>query len=163
MASGVNEHEFKESLSKLAAGVSIISTKFEGRLFGFTASSLTSVSLSPPLVSFCLNKDATCLGAFTSSNVFSVSILAENQEDISRHFAKHMDDKFSNAQYHLGAATGCPLMEKAICWLECGKVQEFTAGDHIIFIGEVKTTKINHNQNPLIYCARSYCKVKQNN
>ncbi len=157
----MNESEFKESLSKLSAGVSIIATRCQGKLFGFTASSLVSVSLAPPLVSFCLNKDATSFNAFASSDVFSASILAEDQVELSRHFARHIDDKFLKVDYQIGA-NGCPLIENAICLLECEKVQEFSAGDHIIFIGEVKSTKINNDSSPLIYYARNYRHLKLN-
>jgi flavin reductase (DIM6/NTAB) family NADH-FMN oxidoreductase RutF len=160
MARVVNAREFKESLSKLATGVSIIATKSEDKFFGFTASSLASVSLEPPLISFCLNKNAASLSAFAKCDVFSVSILAENQEEISRHFASHLDDKFAGIKYHLGATYDCPLIEHAICWLECEKVQEFSTGDHIIFIGVVKTSKINNDLNPLVYYARNYRHLK---
>jgi flavin reductase (DIM6/NTAB) family NADH-FMN oxidoreductase RutF len=156
----VNESDFKKSLSKLAAGVSVIATNDQDRLFGFTASSLTSVSLKPPLVSFCLNKDATSLSAFNSSKFFSVSILAEKHEEISKHFANHLEDKFAQFDYHLGAFSNCPLIEGAITWLECEKVQEFVVGDHIIFIGEVKTAEVNNDLNPLIYYARNYRRLK---
>lgn len=156
----MNEQEFKGALSRLAAGVSVIATNGQDRLFGFTASSLTSVSLKPPLVSFCLNNNAASLSAFNSSKFFSVSILAEKHEEISKHFASHLEDKFAHIDYHLGALSNCPLLKGAISWLECEKVQEFVVGDHIIFIGEVKTAKVNNDLNPLIYYARNYRKLK---
>lgn len=156
----MNEREFKGALSKLATGVSVIATTAQHKLFGFTASSLTSVSLKPPLVSFCLNKNATSLSAFNSSKIFSVSILAEKQHEISKHFSSHLEDKFAHYDYHLGAFSNCPLIEGAITWLECEKVQEFVVGDHIIFIGEVKTAKVSDDLNPLIYYARNYRRLE---
>ncbi len=95
MASTVNSERFKQALSTLPTGVTIITTLYNNKLFGFTADSFTSVSLLPPLVSFCLDKQAFSMSAFTSSKYFAVSILAEDQEDISRHFSKFNTDKFA--------------------------------------------------------------------
>jgi flavin reductase (DIM6/NTAB) family NADH-FMN oxidoreductase RutF len=156
----VDEREFKRSLSKLAAGVSVIATTAQNKLFGFTASSLTSVSLEPPLISFCLDNNAASLSAFNSSKIFSVSILAEQQEKISKHFASHLEDKFAQFDYHLGTFSNCPLIEGAITWLECEKIQEFAVGDHVIFIGEVKTARVNNDLNPLVYYARNYRRLE---
>lgn len=156
MARVVDSEQFKASMGKLPTGVTVISTVLSNELFGFTANSFTSVSLKPPLVSFCLNKAAGSLEAFRKSSNFAVSVLAENQSVLAKHFSTGQSDKFHNQDYQLGSVSNCPLINGAICWIECEKVSEYNGGDHIIFIGKVIKVKINNNLKPLIYFARGY-------
>lgn len=156
----MNSQRFKESLSRLPTGVSIITTQYQNKLYGFTANSFTSVSLNPPLVSFCLDKSAKSMTAFRCSKIFAVSILAENQESLSRHFAKGSDHKFLSVDYQIGQLSKCPLINGAICWIECEITYQHEGGDHIIFIGEVKVSTINNNSNPLVYFAHQYRQIK---
>lgn len=152
----MNSTDYKEALGKLPTGISIITTKFNDQLFGFTASSFTSLSLNPPLILFCLSKKAGSINAFRQNEKFAISILAENQLAISKHFSSVKQDKFTHIAYQLGIYSNSPLIIDAVCWIECDKVQEYEGGDHIIFVGEVKSTCINNNLNPLIYFARNY-------
>ncbi len=160
MASIVNSKQFKQALSTLATGVTVITTLYNNKLFGFTADSFTSVSLLPPLVSFCLDKKSFSISAFAGSECFAVSILAENQEDISRHFSKFNTDKFAGISYDLGQITNCPLIEGAVCHIECNKFSQYEAGDHVILIGEVISTMVNSNVKPLVHCLRQYRGLK---
>lgn len=161
MAGAVNSQAYKEALGKLPTGISIITTHYKDQLFGFTASSLTSLSLSPPLILFCLSKNAGSFEAFKRNDKFAISILAENQADISKHFASVKFEKFANISYQIGAYSNSPLIRGAICWIECDQIQEYEGGDHIIFIGEVKETKINNQLNPLLYFSKNYRKFEQ--
>jgi flavin reductase (DIM6/NTAB) family NADH-FMN oxidoreductase RutF len=156
----VDDQKFKEALGQLPTGISIIATKFDNHLFGLTVNSFTSVSLHPPLVSFCLNKNSSSAKAFNSNNSFAVSILAENQANLSKHFASSNYNKFANIQYIIGESSDCPLIAGAICWLECNKLHKYEVGDHIVFVGEVVTAKINNDLKPLIYYARNYWQLR---
>nr|WP_253308092.1 flavin reductase family protein [Rickettsia endosymbiont of Ceutorhynchus assimilis] len=160
MASTVKNDEFKNAMSRFPTGVTVITTSYNNELFGFTANSFTSVSLTPPLVSFCLDEKAFSIGGFSNSDKFAVSILAEDQSDLSKHFSKHNLDKFLNISYELGQYTACPLINGAICHIECRKVASYKAGNHIIFIGEVINTAIKHNSKPLLYFLKSYQELK---
>ncbi|WP_341757113.1 MULTISPECIES: flavin reductase family protein [unclassified Candidatus Tisiphia] len=160
MASIVNSEQFKQALSTLPTGVTIITTLYNSKLFGFTASSFTSVSLLPPLVSFCLDKHSFSISAFASSECFAVSILAENQEDISRHFSKFSTDKFAGISYDLGQTSNCPLIKGAVCHIECNKFSQYEVGDHVILIGQVINTIVNSNVKPLVHCLRQYRGLK---
>ena len=151
---------FKTALSKMPTGVTVISTSYDEELFGFTSNSFASVSLQPSLISFCLEKSARSITAFSSTTHFTVSILNEYQKDISKHFAAHIEDKFQAFPYQLSKYSQCPFIEGALCWLECKKVTQYEGGDHLIFIGEVIDTIINKEQNPLIYFEKEYRSIK---
>ena len=160
MAGTVTESQFKDAMSRFPQGVTIITTNYNNELFGFTASSFTSVSLRPSLILFCLNKNSCSINSFQKSNNFAVSILAENQIDISKHFAKSQLNKFTKIDYTLGNKTDCPLINGATCHIECNKYAAYDAGDHAIFIGKVINTTIKNNLKPLLYFHKSYTNLQ---
>lgn len=160
MATFVNSEQFKKALSNFPTGITIVTTAYNNRLFGFTVSSFTSVSLAPPLILFCINTLSTSLNAFTNSKYFAVSILADNQESLSRHFSQAQLNKFANIVYHLGPNSSCPLIDGAVCHIECTKFNQYHAGDHIIVIGEVIHTLVNEELKPLVHCLRQYRELK---
>jgi flavin reductase (DIM6/NTAB) family NADH-FMN oxidoreductase RutF len=155
----VNIEDFKKAVGKYPTGVCVITTNFDDSLWGFTANSFTSVSLEPPLVSFCLAKSAGSLNAFDNAGYFAVNILSDDQEDIARHFASKIADKFSNIPYKLEQEYNLPLLEQASSNLLCKKIQQLECGDHIIFIGQVLKTHLNETKKPLIYFAKSFMKI----
>ena len=160
MARTVNSEQFKEALSNLPTGVTVITNNYNNQLFGLTVSSFTSVSLLPPLVLFCLDKKSSNIEAFSNSNYFAISILSDKQSEISKHFAKTQLDKFINISYSLGDYSHCPLINDAVCYIECNKFKIYDAGDHNIIIGKVVNTIINSQFKPLIHCLREYRELK---
>lgn len=148
---------YKAVVGKFPTGVTVVSTSFEEKLYGFTANSFTSVSLDPYIVSFCLNKKSGCAKGFTGGEYFAISILASDQKDISNNFASHKVDKFLHAEYFLSKQVKCPVIEGCLSYLECKKKEVINCGDHYIFIGEVVDFEICDNKkSPLIYFAKSY-------
>jgi flavin reductase (DIM6/NTAB) family NADH-FMN oxidoreductase RutF len=160
MVGAVKADEFKNAMSLFPSGVGVITTSYNNELLGFTANSFTSVSLEPPLILFCLKNSSYSISGFHKSNEFAISILAENQIEISKQFAKSQINKFLNIDYKLSAYTNCPLIDGAICHIECYKAASHEAGDHTIFIGKVINTAIKNNLKPLLYFLKSYNKLK---
>ena len=156
----MKNEEFKAAVGKFPTGVTVISTSHEGKLWGFTANSFTSVSLEPSLISFCLDKKASSLPIFRESPYFAINILANDQSDISIHFATRMKDKFSKVKYKIGEFSKSPLIEGAISCIECVKHKQLECGDHYIFIGEVGETHTDETKSPLVYFAKSYTELK---
>ncbi|WP_024547232.1 flavin reductase family protein, partial [Rickettsia gravesii] len=115
--------------------------------------------LKPPLILFCLNKNSFSINSFQKSDKFAISILAENQIDISKHFAKSQSNKFTKIDYERGNKTDCPLINGATYHIECNKYASYDAGDHVIFIGEVINTAIKNDLKPLLYFHKSYTKI----
>src|SRR5690606_14505988 len=80
----VDPADFREAMSQFASGVTVVTTRdSEGRPWGFTASAFSSLSLDPPLLLVCLQRDAESFAAFEEADSMSVSILAEGQGDIA--------------------------------------------------------------------------------
>ncbi|RTK93657.1 MAG: flavin reductase [Rickettsiales bacterium] len=151
--------EFKDAVGKFPTGVCVISTYVNNKLWGFTANSFVSVSLSPPLISFCLDKSSGSLNAFKETVFFAINILSSNQEEISKHFAHSSTDKFIGINYSLSQFQ-TPHIHDSISFLECKKYEMIDGGDHIIFMGEVVSVQVDETKTPLLYYAKAYRDMK---
>lgn len=121
-----------------------------------TVSAFSSVSLDPPLVLVCADRSSDTHEVIRQGRVFSVSILAEGQEDLSNRFARAEDEhrRFEGLVCDDGA-TGCPRIPSAVAWLDCRVVQAIEAGDHVVYIGEVERAA-REERRPLLYHGGRY-------
>lgn len=127
----------RAAFGSFPTGVTVVTTLAEdGRMFGFTANSFTSVSLDPPLLLVCPGKNLSSANVFRHCARFGVSVLAEGQEDVSNTFAGFKGDRFAEVNWTSDAA-GIPLVDGAAAQFSCIARQAVDAGDHIILVGEV--------------------------
>lgn len=125
---------------------------------GVTVNSLTSVSLTPPLVLICIGNYLRVRGAIEAAGAFAVSLLHGGQEEISRRFAGQRpgDDPFAGLRTAAGPVTGAPLLAETLGHLECQVVGAHPGGDHTIFVGEVLTAAATAEQPALVYYLSRY-------
>jgi flavin reductase (DIM6/NTAB) family NADH-FMN oxidoreductase RutF len=150
----IDDAGFKKAMSHFASGVTVVTTEHEGRPYGMTVASFASLSLNPPLVLVCIEKGVKTHDAIDAAGVFGVSMLARTQDDISNRFASKSEDKFTGVDVRRGAA-GMPLIEGAICTLECRIQDRLPGGDHTIFVGLVEHAE-THDAAPLVYFRSGY-------
>jgi flavin reductase (DIM6/NTAB) family NADH-FMN oxidoreductase RutF len=151
----ITRDEFRAALGRFASGVTIVTSKdSDGNLHGITVSAFCSVSLEPPLVLVCIDKDTGSHYALTQTDSFVVNILRDNQQYISDRFASYLPNKFEAVKYHLGI-DDLPVLEDALANLECRLVNSHDNGDHTIFVGLIERVKVNDG-NPLIYWHGNY-------
>lgn len=135
-ARDIDPDAFRELLGRFATGVSVVTVLADGHPAGMTASSLSSVSLHPPLLSVCIGHAATLHAALLVAPVFAVNILSDTQEEASRRFAGEHPDRFDGVGYHLSAG-GLVLLDQAHAWIECERQALVEAGDHTVIIARV--------------------------
>ena len=128
--------EFRNAIGRFASGVTVVTTVHDGRPYGTTASAVTSVSLEPPMLLICMNKQSETGQAVAACRRFAVNILGEDQPDAAVQFAQKGDDKFVGIGLDEGEA-GVPLLRGALATLECRVVEEVTGGTHSVFLAEV--------------------------
>ena len=130
---------FRQLLGCFPTGVAVITTRAaDGRPAGLTCNSFSSVSLEPPLVLFSLRKASSLLGTFAEADGFAINILSERQDALSGRFASSkIADKFEGVAWRPGRL-GMPIIEDCLASFECSVHARHEAGDHDIFIGEVK-------------------------
>ncbi len=151
----ITNDEFKAALGRFASGVTVVTTKdSDDNLHGLTVSAFSSVSMSPPLILVCILKRTGSYTSFGESKAFVVNILDESQQQISNHFASHLDDKFSGQTYQLNE-NGLPVLNDCLVNLECNLKHSYDGGDHTIFVGEIEKVKVSDGK-PLLYWSGKY-------
>jgi flavin reductase (DIM6/NTAB) family NADH-FMN oxidoreductase RutF len=150
----IDDAAFKLAMSHFASGVTVVTTEHEGTRYGMTVASFASLSLHPPLVLICIEKNVKSHDAIAAAKKFGVSILASDQAEISGRFASRRDDKFEGIAVRTGDL-GVPLIEGAICTLECTLHGSLPGGDHTVFVGEVVDCRTQESA-PLVYFRSGY-------
>jgi flavin reductase (DIM6/NTAB) family NADH-FMN oxidoreductase RutF len=151
----VTPDDFRETLACWASGVTVVATTLEGRRYGLTASSFTSVSLAPPLVLVCVDRRAESCDALLRSGRFGVSLLAAGSAGRGAPDGPADQDKFDGLRFRDGEHLGQPLLEGALAHLECRLFRADEAGDHLIFLGEVCAVSVSEGA-PLLYFQRRF-------
>src|SRR3954453_11928489 len=137
-ARSLTPDEFREVISHFASGVTVITALHEGRPYGTTASAVASLSLEPPMLLICMNKQSETGRAVAASKHFGVNILGANQADLAERFAQKGGDKFTGVAVSPGK-WGEPLFTEALATLECTISEETSGGTHYVFLAEVES------------------------
>ncbi|EKV31612.1 Flavin reductase-like protein [Caenispirillum salinarum AK4] len=154
----IDERSFRKALGCFPSGVAVVTTTdAAGRPVGVTVSSFTSLSLHPPLVLFCLDRNTRNIDAFRDGG-FSVNVLREDQREVSIRFASRRDDKFEGLAVTPGT-TGAPVLPDSLAVLDCVVESVAEGGDHLIFIGKVERVDYQAGGQPLVYFRGAYATV----
>jgi flavin reductase (DIM6/NTAB) family NADH-FMN oxidoreductase RutF len=156
-ASAIDPREFRHTLGRFATGVTIVTTEAEGQVHGMTANAFVSVSLDPPLVMVSVDNRARMINYLTASQRYGVSILAENHEPFSNHFAGH---PVAGLEIPLVKKHGMALLDGAVGHLVTSVVQTILAGDHTLYVGQVEYLWWQ-DERPLLFYAGRYRKLNR--
>lgn len=140
---------FRRVIGNLASGVTVITTRLRDTDFGMTASSVTSLSMEPPMMLICVNNAVPTSRAIKETGRYGVSILRQAQEDVAYNFAAPSDDKFRGIDI-TRTRGGTPMIGGALAQIECEVVEEVIGGTHTVFLGQVLTATATEGP-PLTY------------
>jgi flavin reductase len=160
---GFTSEDFRGTLGAFATGVTIVTTRGEEHPYGMTANAFSSVSLDPPLVLVCVKAFSEGADLIRENGIFAVNILAAEQEPLSRYFASKDRPRGRDAFVdiaHKTAASGSPVLEGSVGYLDCSLHETHDAGDHVIVIGEVLALEYTHEVAPLLFHGGGYRYVK---
>jgi flavin reductase ActVB len=144
-------------MARLSAHVSIV-TAYDraGQPRGFTASSVCSLSLDPPLVLVCIARTSASHDVFVRSQRFAVNVLRDDHEDLAMRFATAGADRFRGADFvHDRHA---PHLPDALTSLTCSLHATYPGGDHTIVVGRVERVSTSSGD-PLVYFDRRFCRL----
>ena len=146
-----NDLDFRQTLGQFATGVAVALVKdAQGQLHGITLNSLTSVSLEPPLVLFCLKTASTHYPFFQEARFFSLNILAAHQQDLAQKFAARGPKSWGNIALAIHPS-GLPTLQGCAAHLHCALQCIIPGGDHEIFLCRVEGLSSDPTQKPLIF------------
>ena len=117
-----------------------------------------SLSLYPPLVSVCVDRDAEMHGAILRVEQFVINVLSSSQETLARRFADKHEDRFDGIGYHM-TPDGLVLLGGALAHIECQRFADYPGGDHTIVVGRVIGGNTSKGR-PLLYYRGGYAAIE---
>jgi flavin reductase (DIM6/NTAB) family NADH-FMN oxidoreductase RutF len=154
---GVGPERFKQAFRNHPAGVVVVTVDAGRGPVGFTATSLTSLSLTPPLVSFGIGVAASSWPHVEHAVSAVVNFLDAEQEDVARRFATSGIDRFAApTRWHRLPGGGQPVLEGVNGWLRVRVEQVVPAGDHRIVVARVEDSWLDEGGSPLLFHNGAY-------
>jgi len=150
---GVAGDVFRETMSRVPAPVTIVTTTGRDGPHGTTVSAFCSLSLEPPLVLVSLDRDSDLLRMVRQSRRYGINVLSHDQEELATRFARKGADKFAEVPWTLD--TDLPRLEGTASWIACRLHDLVDGGDHMIAVGFVEHAEASP-AHPLLYRQREF-------
>ncbi|MFE6281268.1 flavin reductase family protein [Streptomyces sp. NPDC057877] len=141
----------RSAFRRHAAGVAVITAPGEAGPVGFTATSLTSVSAEPPLLSFSVSGTSSSWPAISGADHIGVHILGEHQRELAATFARSGIDRFAAPTAWREGPKGVPVLDGVLAWLVCRVAALVPAADNRIVLAEVVMGDPAGTGRPLLY------------
>ncbi|WP_394347328.1 flavin reductase family protein [Streptomonospora litoralis] len=143
---------FRRVMAEHAAGVVVVTADAPHGPIGVTATSFTSVSLDPPLVSFYIDDRSSTWQSLREAPAFAISILADDQRELASRFATRGIDRFAPPTRWQRGPEGLPLLHGAVGHVLCRKHDVLAVGDHWLVVGRVAQARVSAGaEAPLLY------------
>lgn len=147
----------RDAFGQFATGITVVTTLDQnGKPVGLTANSFASVSLEPPLVSWCIDRSSKRFEEFANAEYFTISILTAEQESISNLFATRSSDPtvFDDVNWYEGHH-GVPQIPDVSARFHCKTAHLYEGGDHLIIVGSVNDYESEPSA-PLLFSQGQY-------
>ncbi len=149
----VRDAEFRAAMRKLAATVTLVTTRHDGRAHGMPATAVTSLSASPPSLLVCINRSASMHGPTSRSRHFCVNMLTQEQAWLCTEFGSRAGgDRFGVGEWRSGMHD-LPYVARSAAAIFCTVEQKLDYGTHTIFIGRIDAIEMGSAADPLVYQA----------
>jgi flavin reductase ActVB len=146
----------REAMSRLPAGIVVVTTWISGRPWGTTVSSCCSLSMHPPLLLVCLANTAVSTKAILEQGCFGVNVLGTDQIEVARRAAALGVPKFIDDLALAEATMGTPAVKGSLAAIHCELYNALVVGDHTILVGEVGDVVLGSFREPLIHFHREF-------
>ena len=147
---------FRQVLGRFASGVAVVTSTSGDAPVGMTCQSFSSVSLDPPLVLFVPAKTSRAWPLMQRSGHFCVNFLADDQAELSNTMASRGVDKFADVKWAPSDATGSPVLDGVLGYVDCTIHAVHEAGDHYVVIGRVLDIAATDAEGPLLFFQGAY-------
>jgi flavin reductase (DIM6/NTAB) family NADH-FMN oxidoreductase RutF len=149
---------YRRALGGFGTGVALIGAyDSDGRAHGIIVNSLTSVSLHPPIMLWCLANSSAAF--FTNATAFSVNILRSGDEAVAHQFSRR-GDRILTPDQVCTMETGAPVLAAAVASLDCRLRLRQAMGDHEVIYGDVVAYRGDHGVDALGFFRGQYVTLK---
>ncbi|WP_415033629.1 flavin reductase family protein [Azonexus sp.] len=157
----IDSRALRQALGQFATGIAVVTAlDTQGQPIGLTVNSFSAVSLTPPLVLWCLDNRSHNLAAFQGASHHAINILARAQEDISNRFATWPTDRFAGLKWC--ANLGAPVLSGCCAHFVVANETCHLSGDHSLFIGRIEHFSADAQRAPLLFHAGQYRALAEN-
>ena len=150
MSEQIDSRMLRDAFGAFPTGVVAVAAQVDGRLLGLAASSFTSVSLEPPLVSFSVAKGSTTWPELRRAEHLGVTVLAEDHGALCRQLAGPAQERFTGVTVEI-TDSGAVMIAEGIAQYDCTLREEFEAGDHVIILLHLRGFVADSSGKPLIF------------
>jgi 3-hydroxy-9,10-secoandrosta-1,3,5(10)-triene-9,17-dione monooxygenase reductase component len=151
---------FRDALGRYPTGVAFVTAAPpDTEPVGLIMSSLTSVSLEPPLISLCPSRSSLTWARMRQAGRIGVNVLREEHEEFVLRATPAGADRFAGLSWNPGRG-GAPLVTDALAGLECSIVAEHPAGDHWIAVARVDDVHVGAAGRPLVFSRGAFCTAR---
>lgn len=126
----------RRAFAEFPTGVVAICAELDGQPVAMVASTFVGVSLSPALVTACIQNSSATWSKLRHADHLGISVLGQSQDAVARALAARAADKFDQIST-TRSATGAIFVDSSCAWLDVTLVREIPAGDHSIVLMEV--------------------------
>lgn len=155
VASEVDGATYRQVMGRFATGITVITTRVDGRVHGMTANAFMAGSLEPPLCLISVRREARIHGLLRTSGCFGVSVLGEDQQHLSNHFAGR---RLPGVHPEFETLGGVPVLERAVAVVAAEVVEAVDCGDHTLFVGHIREMECV-SKAPLLFYGGRYARV----
>lgn len=145
-ASEEDGQNFRLAMREFASSVAIVSCGEGGARNGCTATSVSSLSLSPPSILVCLNRNSSTLASVRRSGAFCLNFLSSRHRDLAERFAGRGGflgaERFAAGDW-VSLVTGAPVLSDAGAAVDCRIDEIIERHTHAILIGLVAAVRID--------------------
>lgn len=140
----------RDAFGTYPSGVVAVAGRVQGRLVGIAASSFTSVSIDPPLLSVSVATSSNTWPALREAGQIGVSVLADHHDALCRQLAGPADERFDDLAVHTTCG-GAVLLDEAVAQFTCTVHDEIEAGDHLVVLLAIEDLHVEGHRQPLVF------------
>lgn len=144
--------QFRDAMRRLAGGVALVTTFLDGTRHGMTATSVTSLSMTPPSLLACVNRSASLHEPIHRGGLYCVNLLRAHQTGLAARFASKPEGegRFAEGDW-ITDDNGLPALRDGLASVSCRVAATADFGTHTVFMGHVLEVRLSGAVDPLIY------------
>lgn len=133
-------------------GMHAVTAAHGGEVAMMTANFVTQTAFTPPHVAVAVEVDSKTHRLIEASRAFAVNVFESGQRELAGQLGRKSaksPDKVQGVAWRPGPATGSPLLEACLGWVECRVTGWLPSGDHTVYVAEVVAAGVNREGMPL--------------
>jgi len=146
----LDSEQLRQAFGIFPTGVVAVAADVDGALVGLAASSFTSVSLDPPLVSVSLAGSSKTWPDLRRAKHLGVTILADHHSAVCRQLAGPVAQRFDGIAHSI-SADGAVTLDEGIAHFDCTIYREVEAGDHVLVLLALHAVAHSLEGQPLVF------------